>query len=116
MKIINVYPTAKPDLSADGECVNIHTDITYEFLFADTGFQGNPQRRLVGVEVKYGKAREHLSSKCFGLFCPPSQHDRVEITQVVSFVDVSRKPEAERKSTPRSKAKASNDFFYPFST
>lgn len=111
--LINEAPKDVVSIS-NGRCTNMHTSILFEFLYASTGFQQNPQRKVVGVHVKYGEART-LDLKCVGLFCGGAT-EKLELIQSVSFVDVSLTPQAEIKTTPRFRSKAPNDFFYPFVT
>ena len=112
--IVNGAPASQPALS-NGQCFNIHTSVLFEFLYASTGFLKNPQRKIVGIHVKYGSAR-NLIPQCFGLFCQSSKKEKMEIVQSVSFIDVTLTPQAEVKSKPQFRAKAPHDFFYPFLT
>jgi len=110
--IVNKLPVIKVDVS-NGQCINMITDITFEILFAKTGYIADSQNKIVGFNVNYGEART-LVYQCFGMQCDSGKLQRFQVTQVVTYVDVSSKPQVESRSIPKFKSKAPNDFFYPF--
>lgn len=110
--VINNQATAMVAVS-NSQCGNMVTGVLFEFLFAKTGYSANPQYKIVGFQVKYDADRI-LLNQCNGLLCQTTTTRKVEITQAVSFIDVSSTPQTEVKEKPKFKSKAPNDFFYPF--
>eukprot|EP00794_Sanderia_malayensis_P016797 gene16797-18492_t len=116
VKIINNKPST-PAIAVDGRCTNMILGVHIEILYSKTGYLGNPQSRIVGVQVKYDSPRI-LTFQCIAPYCQPTtsttSNQNFEVSQSVSFVDVSTTPEAEIKPQPPYEAKAPYDFFYPF--
>jgi len=116
VKILNTRPQTTPG-AVSGQCTNMVLGVHFEILYADTGYFGNPQSRIIGFNVKYDTP-QGLKFSCSGRYCQPGasslETQQFEVTQSVSFVDVSTTPEAQMKPKPTFEAKAPYDFFYPF--
>ncbi|XP_065072219.1 tectonic-3-like [Rhopilema esculentum] len=114
--IINSQPQTPPS-SVNGECTNMILGVHFEILHGSTGYLGNPQSRVIGFRVKYDSPKT-ISFLCIGPYCQPGssnlQTQQIEVSQSVSFIDVSTSPEAQMKPKPNFEGKAPYDFFYPF--
>ncbi|XP_032237913.2 tectonic-1 [Nematostella vectensis] len=115
VKILNTKPSQTPD-GGGGTCRNMITSVHIEVIYANFGFLANPQAKVVGVLFQYGEPRE-IRYQCTGPFCQygnSAVNQSFEVVSSVSFIDVSKLPDARVKPTPTFEAKAPSDFFYPF--
>ncbi|XP_047137124.1 tectonic-3 isoform X1 [Hydra vulgaris] len=110
--IVNNKPTSKPS-SSNGECQNMVMGVSFEILYAKTGLFGNPQRKVVGFQVKYNTPRS-LYFLCIEKPCSSSYKQKFVVTQSIAYIDISSTPQAEYRPIPTFTAKAPNDFLYPF--
>merc|ERR1711974_26076 len=86
-----------------------------QILYANIGSLANPQPKIIGASFVYD-AKQEVEYKCVGSFCTPGNTDPqyVEISQSVTFVDVSQLPEGVEGVYPTFAVRLPYDFFYPF--
>ncbi|WAR01952.1 TECT3-like protein [Mya arenaria] len=90
-----------------GEKCRLRMGLHIQILYANVGALALPQRRIIGVA---------LIAYCAGAACNTGVTDTqlFEVSQSVSFVDVSQPATGFQGEPPIFIARVPNDFFYPF--
>ncbi|XP_060568153.1 tectonic-3-like isoform X2 [Ruditapes philippinarum] len=87
-----------------------------QVLYANVGALANPQAKIIGVALLYDSL-QNVKFRCEGAFCQPQTQTLTqpfEVSQTVSFVDVSQPASKFAGEAPIFIARIPNDFFYPF--
>lgn len=86
-----------------------------QFLYAYVGALANPQAKIVGVALLYDNV-QNVKFRCVGAFCQAGigNSQAFEVSQTVSFVDVSQPAVKFAGEAPIFIARVPKDFFYPF--
>lgn len=115
--IIRNAPTAAQVISTiSGPTCSVTTGMHVQILYANIGALNNPQRKILGVQFNY-EDRQLVTFRCIGAFCSPGSTaltQSVEISQSVTFIDVSEPSTGYVGEPPIFLAKLPYDFFYPF--
>ncbi|XP_033753081.1 tectonic-3-like [Pecten maximus] len=115
--IIRNAPTAAQVVSTiSGPTCSVTTGMHVQILYANIGALNNPQRKILGVQFNYEEP-QLVTFKCIGVFCSPGSSaltQSVEISQSVTFIDVSEPSTGYVGEPPIFLAKLPYDFFYPF--
>ncbi|XP_052802528.1 tectonic-3-like [Mya arenaria] len=98
-----------------GEKCRLRMGLHIQILYANVGALALPQRRIIGVALMYDDARD-VEYRCAGAACNTGVTDTqlFEVSQSVSFVDVSQPATGFQGEPPIFIARVPNDFFYPF--
>ena len=105
------------DSMLSGDCKDMVLNLHIEIAFAKVGSFANPQSKIMGVNYKFGVARD-VTYQCigFGACKNPSKQQRIEIFSSVQFIDVTLPALDYYAEYPVIEARLPHDFFYPFLT
>ncbi|XP_045175670.2 tectonic-3-like isoform X2 [Mercenaria mercenaria] len=117
---VKVIASDRP-LPTDAEFVGTNTcrlrmGLHIQVLYANVGALANPQAKIIGVALLYD-SEQSVKFRCEGSFCQPATQtltQSFEVSQTVSFVDVSQPATKFAGEAPIFIARIPNDFFYPF--
>ncbi|OWF46746.1 Tectonic-3 [Mizuhopecten yessoensis] len=115
--IIRNAPTAAQVVtSINGPTCSVTTGMHVQIIYANIGALSNPQRKILGAQFNYEEPQP-VTFRCIGVFCSPGSSaltQSVEISQSVTFIDVSQPSTGYVGEPPIFLAKLPYDFFYPF--
>ncbi|VDI77877.1 tectonic-1/3 [Mytilus galloprovincialis] len=109
---------ASPVQNLDGLSCQLSMGMHIQVVYSSLGSKANPQAKILGVAFIYEKPQT-ITYTCSGSSCQPGNANvdqSFEISQSVSFVDVSAPATGAVGDAPIFIAKVPNDFFYPFGT
>ncbi|XP_063398694.1 tectonic-1-like isoform X4 [Mytilus trossulus] len=109
---------ASPVQNLDGPSCQLSMGMHIQVVYSSLGSKANPQAKILGVAFIYEKLQT-ITYTCSGSSCQPGNANvdqSFEISQSVSFVDVSAPATGAVGDAPIFIAKIPNDFFYPFGT
>ncbi|XP_076116291.1 tectonic-1-like isoform X1 [Mytilus galloprovincialis] len=109
---------ASPVQNLDGPSCQLSMGMHIQVVYSSLGSKANPQAKILGVAFIYEKLQT-ITYTCSGSTCQPGNANvdqSFEISQSVSFVDVSAPATGAVGDAPIFIAKIPNDFFYPFGT
>ncbi|CAC5424958.1 TCTN1_3 [Mytilus coruscus] len=110
--------TTTSSQSLDGPSCQLSMGMHIQIVYSNLGSKANPQAKILGVGFIYDQLQT-ITYTCSGSTCQPGNANvdqSFEISQSVSFVDVSAPATGAVGDAPIFIAKVPNDFFYPFGT
>ncbi|KAL5007458.1 hypothetical protein ScPMuIL_016264 [Solemya velum] len=110
--------TATSSITQSGPICELVMGMHIQIIYANVGSLANPQPKILGVSYIYNE-REDVGFTCIGAYCQlgtTAMSQGYEVSQSVSFLDISQPAVGYVGEAPIFLAKVPYDFFYPFLT